>query len=139
METQLLYKARELFEALEQTSGNLKDFPETLENIVQIAQKVFQADACAIFAMNPITKRLIRSQSVSRDLQKSNFEAFEQPLPEWLIQKFLEQSVFVVEDLALMPELHTTFTRSEEVRSLAALALRMKYHQKALGVLYLYF
>src|SRR5207248_2045717 len=99
----------------------------------------FNSDACAIVAMNPITKRLTRSQSVSRDLQKSNFEAFEPALPEWLFQKFLEQSVFVVEDLALMSELHTPFTRSEGVRSLAALALRMRYHQRAPGVLYLYF
>ncbi len=139
METQLFYKTRELFEALEQTSGNLKDFPETLEDIVQIAQKVFQADACAIIAMNPITKRLISSQSGSRTLQKSNFEILELALPEWLVQKFLEQSVFVIEDLALMPELHTTFTPLEGARSLAALALRMRHHQKAPSVLYLYF
>ncbi|MFL5696792.1 MAG: GAF domain-containing protein [Ktedonobacteraceae bacterium] len=124
---------------MEQTSGNLKDFRETLENIVQIAQKVFQADACAIFTMNPITKRFIASEVVAGNLPKSTMEAFEQPQPEWLAQQFLEQSVLVVEDLALMPELHTTFTPLKGVRSLAALALRMRYHQKVPGVLYLYF
>src|SRR5205823_12849148 len=124
---------------LEQTTGDPGDLSNTLKHIAQTAQKFFNSDACAIVAMNPITKRLTRSQSVSRDLQKSNFEAFEPALPEWLFQKFLEQSVFVVEDLALMPELHNTFTPLKGVRSLAALALRMRYHQRAPGVLYLYF
>ena len=130
METQPSRKARELFEALEQISGNLEGFPATLENIVQIAQKIFRADACAIVVMNPITKRLISSQSGLENLPKSNFETFEQVLPEWLAQKFLEQSVFVIKDVALEPELHTMFTPLEGVRSFAALALRVRYQPK---------
>ncbi|MFL5655250.1 MAG: GAF domain-containing protein [Ktedonobacteraceae bacterium] len=137
--SRLLHKARELFEALERTTGDPGDLANTLKHIAQTAQQFFNADACAIFAMNPITKRFIASQRVAANLPKSNMEALEQPHPEWLAQKFLEQSVLVVEDLALMPELHNTFTRLEEVRSLAVLALRMKYYQRPLGALYLYF
>ena len=77
METQLLHKARELFEALEQTTGNPGDLPNTLKHIAQTAQKFFSADACAIFAMNPITKRFIVSQNVAGNLPKSNTKAFE--------------------------------------------------------------
>src|SRR5436305_7180959 len=89
--------------------------------------------------MNPITKRWIRSHSASKTSQRSNFEAFEQALPEWLAQKLLEQSVFMIEDVASMPEPQAMFTQLEGARSLAALALHMRYHQKAPGVLYLYF
>jgi len=139
VETQPSHKARELFEALEQISGNLKGFPGTLENIVQIAQKIFRADACAIIAMNPTTKRLISFASGTKDVPQSNFETFEQVLPAWLAQEFLEQSVFVIEDVASMPEPHAMFTQLEGARSLVALALHMRHHQRAPGVLYLYF
>src|SRR5947208_3000469 len=137
--SRLLHKARELFEALERTTGDPGDLANTLKHIAQTTQQFFNADACTIFAMNPITKRFIVSQIVSGDLPQSHTKTFEQPQPEWLTQEFLERSVLVIEDLTLMPELHNTFTPLEGMRSLAVLALRMKYHQKPLGALYLYF
>src|SRR5438876_4211732 len=137
--SRLLYKARELFEALERTTGDPGDLANTLKHIAQTAQQFFNADACAIVAMNPITKRFIASQIVSGDLPQSNTQTFEQPQPEWLAQEFLERSVLVVEDLASRPKLHNTFTQLAGIHSLAVLALRMKYYQSPLGALYLYF
>src|SRR5947209_4929963 len=102
MEAQLLYKARGLFEALEQMSGDPGDLSNTMKHIAQTAQKFFHADACFIFAMNPITQRFTTSQAVVGDMLKSNKVTFEPPKPELLTQQFLERGIIVVEDLELM-------------------------------------
>ena len=81
MEAQLLYKARGLFEALEQMSGDPGDLSNTMKHIAQTAQKFFHADACFIFAMNPITQRFTTSQAVVGDMLKSNKVTFEPPKP----------------------------------------------------------
>jgi GAF domain-containing protein len=139
MESHLLHKARELSDILEQTTGEPGDLLHTLQHIAQTAEKFFAADASAVFAMNPITNRFVESQISVGNVLQSNKKAFEQLRPEWLVQKTLEHSVSVIEDLEVKLQYRMQFTDGEAIRSIAGLALCMKYHQKPLGVLYLYF
>src|SRR2546421_5101723 len=118
--------ARELLDALERTTGEPGDLEGTLEHLVQTAQVFFAADICVIFAINPITNQFIESQAL-KDKQLKGKISFEQPRSEGLAQQVLKSGVLLVEDLAATPEYHSTFTRSEDIRSFAALALRMRH------------
>ena len=55
MGSQLMLKVRELLDALEETTGEPGDLASTLRHIAQTAKTFFAADACVIFAINPIT------------------------------------------------------------------------------------
>ena len=138
MKTQLLYKVRELLDALKPTSGEPGDLPTTLQHIAQTAQAFFTADSCIIFEINPITNRFIASFTTMGD----SFEELstdKQPQPDGLVQEVLRQGMLLVEDLEARPECQSSLTPLENVRSFAALALYTRYRQRPQGVLYLNF
>jgi GAF domain-containing protein len=138
VKAQSLHRIRELFEVLERTTGDPGDLTGTLQHITQTAQTFFAADDCVILAINPISGRFIASLTVAGDLLEEQV-SFEQPRPHGNTQEVLRQGLLLVEDLEVTPEHHSTFTRLEGIRSFAGLALRTKYAQKPLGVLYLNF
>jgi len=138
VEAQSLHRIRELLEVLERTTGDPGDLTGTLQHIAQTAQTFFAADDCVILAINPISGRFIASLTIAGDLPEEQV-SFEQPRPKGNAQEVLKQSVLLVEDLDVTPERHSTFTHLEGIRSFVGLALRTKYSQKPLGVLYLDF
>src|SRR6266566_988619 len=138
MKTQSLHKVRELLDALERTTGEPGDLTGTLQHIAQTAQKFFAADACVIFAINPITNRFIASLTVAGDLLEEQVP-FEQPRAEGIAPEVLKRGVLVVENLEAEPQYQSKFTRAEAIRSFVGLALQMQYRQRPLGVIYLNF
>src|SRR6266487_3783380 len=138
MKVQTLHKVREMLEVLERITDEPGDLTSILQHIAQTAQTFFEADDCVIFAINPISGRFIASLTIVGNLLEEKV-SFEQPTPKGITQEVLRRDVLVVEDLVAMPEYHSTFTRLEGIRSFVGLALRMKYRQKPLGVLYLNF
>src|SRR5207253_1553821 len=98
----------------------------------------FTADACVIFAINPITNRFIASLTVAGDLLKERV-SFEQPRAEGIVPQVLTRGVLAVEDLEEEPQYQSKFTRAEVIRSFVGLALQMQYRQRPLGVVYLNF
>jgi len=138
VKSQSLHRIRELLEVLERTSGDPGDLTSTLQHIAQTAQIFFAVDDCVILAINPISGRFIASLTIAGDLLEGQV-SFEQPRPQGNAQEVLRRGVLLVEDLEVTPEHHSTFTRLEGIRSFAGMALRTKYAQKPLGVLYLDF
>jgi GAF domain-containing protein len=138
VEAQSLHRVRDLLTVLERTTGDPGDLTSRLQHIAQTAQVFFSADACVILAINPISGRFMASLTIAGDLLEEQV-SFEQPRPHGNTQEILKRSVLLVEDLEVTPEYHTTFTRLECMRSFVGLALRTKYAQKPLGVLYLDF
>lgn len=78
MKSHLLHKARELLDVLERTTGEPGDLLHTLQHIAQTAEKIFVADASAIFSINPITNRFVESQISVGNVLQSTKKAFEQ-------------------------------------------------------------
>lgn len=138
MKSQSLHRIRELLEVLERTTGDPGDLSSTLQHIAQTAQTFFAADDCVILAINPINGRFIASLTIAGDLLDEQV-SFEQPRPHGNTQEVLRNGVLLVEDLERMPKYHSTFSRLESIRAFAGVALRTKYSQKPLGVLYLDF
>jgi GAF domain-containing protein len=138
MKTQSLHKVRELLDVLERTTGEPGDLTGTLQHIAQTSQKFFAADACVIFAINPITNRFLTSLAVAGDLLEEQV-FFEQPRAEGIAPQVLKHGVLSVEDVGAEPEYQSKFTRAEAIRSFVGLALQMRYRQKPLGVLYINF
>jgi GAF domain-containing protein len=138
MKSQSLHRIRELLEVLERTTGDPGDLTSTLQHIAQTAQTFFAADDCVILAINPISGRIIATLNIAGELLDKQV-CFEQPRPQGNTQEVLRQGLLLVEDLERMPKYHSTFSRLEGIRSFAGLALRTKYAQKPLGVLYLDF
>jgi GAF domain-containing protein len=136
VESQLLHKVRELSDALKGNTGEPGDLTSILQHIAQTAKKVFAADSCVIFAMNPITSRFITALTIADDLLKENVP-YEQSRLEGLAQEVLRQGTIAAEDLQTAPEYYSTFMHTQGTHSFMALALRMKYRQKPLGVIYL--
>src|SRR5437879_5138890 len=138
MKAQSLHKVRKMLEVLERITGEPGDLTSILQHIAQTAQTFFNADDCVIFAINPISGSFIAPLTIVGNLLEEKV-SFEQPRPKGITQEVLRRDVLVIEDLEAMPEYHSTFTRLEGIRSFVGLALRMKYRQKPLGVLYLNF
>ena len=138
MKPKALHRIRDLLEVLERTPGDPGDLTSTLQHIAQTAQTFFAADDCVVLAINPISGRFIASLTIAGDLLEEQV-SFEQPRPHGNTQEVLRQGVLLVEDLEKTPKYYSTFTRLEGIRSFAGLALRTKYGQKPLGVLYLDF
>ena len=70
MESQLMLKVRNLLDALEGTTGEPGDLTSTLQHVAYTAKTLFAADACVIFAINPITNYFIGSLTVAGNLLK---------------------------------------------------------------------
>ncbi len=138
MRFQSLHRVSELLDALERTPEDPGDLGSMLQHIAQTARTFFGTDVCVIFAVNPITGRFITSLTIAGDLLVREVP-FEHPRPWGLTQQVLEQGILLIEDLEKESEYHSTFTRSEGIRSFAALALQMRTRHKPLGVLYLDF
>src|SRR5579885_1389686 len=131
-----LHRISELLNILEQTTGEPGDLTGTLRHIVLTAQKFFNADACAIYAINPITGRFVETLTVVDDAIKSE-PLFRQPGE--VTQQVLQDGMLVVEILEEGSAYQRPFAGVKGIQSLAGLALYMKHRQKALGVLYLGF
>ena len=55
MEPEALQNTRTLLEMLERVIGEPGNLTSTLQHITETAQHFFSADACVIYAINPIT------------------------------------------------------------------------------------
>ena len=138
MKTQSLHRIRELLDVLERTKGDPGDLTNTLQHIAQTAQTFFGVDDCVILAINPINGRFIASLTIAGDLLDERI-TFEQPRPDGNTQEVLRRDLLLVEDLERMPKYHSSFSRLESIQAFVGIALRTKYSQKPLGVLYLDF
>lgn len=138
MKSQSLHRISELLDVLERNSGDPGDLTSTLQHIAQTAQTFFGVDDCVILAINPISGRFIASLTIAGDLLDEQI-SFEQPREYGNTQEVLKQGLLLIEDLERMPKYHSTFSRIEGIRAFAGVALRTKYSQKPLGVLYLDF
>src|SRR2546421_11069796 len=101
-----MLKVRELLDALEGPTGEPGDLTCALQHIAQTAKTFFAADACIIFAINPITNHFIRSLTVAGNLLKRDNLSYKQPRQEGIAPQVLKQGVLVVEDLEAAPEYH---------------------------------
>jgi|GEM_PF-3651056 hypothetical protein len=72
MELQSLPHVNDLLDQLEQTTVEPGDLTNTLQHIAQTARTFFAADACVIFAINPITNLFIESQILAGNQLMSN-------------------------------------------------------------------
>jgi GAF domain-containing protein len=138
MKSQSLHRIRELLDVLERTTGDPGDLTSTLQHIAQTAQAFFGVDDCVILAINPISGRFIASLTIAGDLLDEQI-SFEQPRTDGNTQEVLSQGLLLVEDLQRISKYRSSFSRLEGIRSFVGLALRTKYSQKPLGVLYLDF
>src|SRR5581483_12301658 len=64
-------------------------------------------------------------------------EVYEQPRPHGVTHRVLREGMQLIRDLKEAPEYQSSFTRRENIRSLAGLALRTRHRQRPLGVIYL--
>src|SRR5260221_4903763 len=139
MDSQSLLTIDKLLDILIRTSREPGDLTGTLQHIAKTARRFFAGDACIIFAINPITSRFIESLTIAGNFLKRDLVFFEQPRPQGITQEVLQRGVLLVPNLDAMPEYHSRFTRSENIRSFAGLALHIHNSKKPLGVLYINF
>src|SRR5690348_15524169 len=97
MEFRLLHKIDELLDALEQITGEPGDLTNVLQHIAQTAKTFFAADACAIFAINPITNQFIGSLTVIGNVLKR--DNLSQPRAEGIALQVLSRGILLVPDL----------------------------------------
>ncbi len=133
------FSSTELLNVLLRTSRDPGDLTGSLQHIARVAQQFFAADACAIFAINPITQRFIESLTVTKTSLRRNLVFDTQPGPGGLTRQVLKQSIVIIPDLEAAPEYHSRFTRAENIHSFAGLALYAPDSGKPLGVLYINF
>jgi GAF domain-containing protein len=139
MKDPLLYRASQLLDELEQTSGKPGDLSSALQRILQTAQNTFQSDGSIIFALNPFTGLFMEAATWVEDEQIRTVH-LEQLQPRELTQEVLKHGIVLGEDLGNMPEAYQNFfARSKGFRALVGMALREKYHQRTLGTLYVNF
>src|SRR5947208_470398 len=98
MRFQSFHRVSELLDTLERTSEDPGDLASTLQHIAQTARSFFGADACVIFAINPVTDRFITSLTIAGDLLIGE-TPFEHPRPWGLAQQVLKRGILLVEDL----------------------------------------
>ncbi len=134
-----MLRVNEILDALEEITADPGDLTSILQHIAQTAKIFFGADSCVIFAINPITNRFIGSLTVASNLLKRDNLSYKQPRPGGIAPQVIRRGILLVEDLEVMPEYRSIFTRTEGIRSFAALALQLRNRQKPLGVLYLNF
>ncbi len=138
MGSRLSRNVSELLDVLVRTTGDPADLTSTLHHIAQTAQTFFTADSCIIFAINPITGRFIPTLTITGNSLKSEM-TYEQVGPEELLQQVLEQGILLVEEVEVLPEYRSMFMSLVDIRSFAALAIKMRFNHKPLGALFLGF
>lgn len=139
MRDPLLYRASQLLDELEKTSGKPGEMPAALQRILQTAQNAFQSDGSIIFALNPFTELFTEALTLVGDEQTRTLH-LEQLHPNELTQEVLKRGIVAVENLEHVSAAYQNFfTRAEGFQSFIGMALREKYHQKALGALYVHF
>jgi GAF domain-containing protein len=128
----------DLMIGLTRERGEPGDLEGTLRSIVTTAIDLFSTDICAIFAVNPITGKFIWPPIVEGELRSEEQAILEQPRPDGLTYRILNQdAIMLVDDLGIRPESQTSFLRAEGIRSFVAVALRTELDRKPLAVLYL--
>src|SRR5207249_3582967 len=128
----------EVVALLARSPGKPGDLTSVLQHIAQTVQDAFAADACVILAFNPITSRLIGSQTAG-NLQVEDYVLHNKLKPEGITQQILRDDVVLIEDLEVKPQYHNQFTHKEGVRGFAGLALYTRDRKRSLGVIYLGF
>jgi len=122
---------------LDNNPGKPGDLAATLRHIARTAQEAFDADDCVIIAFNPITGKYTGYQTFIGDKLVENELAFEMPRPNGVTRQVLNNGILLIEDVERDLSYHNRFTRQEDIRSFAGLALRTRHRQKPLGVIYL--
>jgi len=129
----------ELLDTLVQKKNEPGDLDDTLKHIAHTARKLFNADVCVIFAINPITGHFISSPTIAGDLlNNGQVFPYEQPR-EGLAQQVLKGGGLLIEDIEGTLEYHSKFTHAENIQSFVALSLHRRQDQHPLGVLYLHY
>ncbi len=137
MENSILHRVNEVSARLIRRPRSLGDLHSILRHIAQTAQDAFDTDACVVLACNPITGKFIGSHVAVGDLHFKNEALHEKPRSNGVTQQVLREGLLLIQDLEEMPEYHNAFTRREDIRSFAGLALRTRHRQRPLGVIYL--
>ncbi len=153
MKSSSLHDVSELVNVLVRRTGEPGDLTNVLVHIVQTARAYFNADTCNIFASNPITGHFIEPSTVTNPITGEFIEPYTvagkllkyrkespgKPSPGGLTERVLKQGILLVKNVETAPEYQSTFTRLEKIRSFVGLALRTRYTQKPLAVVYLNF
>jgi len=136
MESPTSYEVSTLLDALLERKGNPADLIDTLERITQTARTFLQASICTIFAINPITHRLIATRTASEKFLANDI-VYNQTQLEDLIQRTIEKESLLLPNLEALSEYQ--YLRLKGMSSFASLPLRLQHNQKPLGILCLYF
>lgn len=110
----------------------------TLHRILTAAAKVFAADLCTLFPINPVTGRFLHTPLV-HGARRAPAAELPPPREEGLTREALRHRLLLVADLAAAPQYQSAFSLAEEVRCFAALALATTRQEKPLAVLYIDF
>jgi GAF domain-containing protein len=137
MDHAILHRMNEISARLIRRPGNLADLDSILHHIAQTAREAFAADACVVLAFNPITETFIGARTVVGHMYTGGEAWHEESRPHSVTQQILHDGVLLVRDLAEVPAYQSPFTRRENIRSFAGLALRTRNRQRPLGVIYL--
>src|SRR5260370_40879160 len=98
MESPTSYDVSVLLDALVERQGDPTDLTGVLKHIAQTARMFLKASACTIFAINPITHRLIATQT-DPDAVSENDVIYDQTQLEELVQRTFEQGSLLVMNL----------------------------------------
>lgn len=115
------------------------DISAAQQRIAEAAREIFEADICAIFALNPITGEFSSAPILSGTLRNPDGLVFEPPRHEGFTRKVLREGQLFVEDLGASPQWRSTFSDGEGIRAFAALALGAQPRPEPFAVLYIDF
>lgn len=116
------------------------DLDAILNRIAEVAKEIFVADLCAIFAINPVTRKFVERPGVAGELLPADGEdPLKHPREHGLTQRVIREGWLAVEDVTSLPDDEAGFCLKQEVRSFAAVTLRTVRTDKPLAVLYVDF
>ena len=130
------YDANGLLVTLAGEHGDPSSLKDTLKRIARAARAFFQASVCTVIAINPITRRLIASETEPHAaLDKTTIN--ESPQLEDLIQRTFEQKS--IELISLDKLIGFQHPAVDGSAYFASLPLNIQHSQKPLGIICLYF
>ena len=110
-----------------------------LQHITNTALKLFDADACILYTINPITRRHVEPPSIAGDVLSEEANLYKQLLLEELLRLLLDEPWVLITNLEDARTHHLTRMYLKGFRSCAMLALYTEQRQKLLGTLVLCF
>lgn len=131
--------SEQLVELLTRDQEEPGDLQATLDRIGRAAEAVFGTDLCVLFAANPVTGRFLEQPAVLGELRGKQVNSLTAPRDDGMSRRILREGLVVVEDLVARPEYATPFSRSQELRAFAAVALCTTRRHRPLAVAYLDF